>query len=144
MAAGMALWTLTEYAAHRWVMHGRTDIAALPIDPAAPHKMHHRRPRDTSASHRIAALGGITAAGYGAASVGVPWALAAGWVSGYATYDITHWFAHHRPARTTWGHQLRARHLRHHHGAPNANFGVIVDWWDQLFGTVATPARSGS
>lgn len=89
-------------------------------------------------------MSGIAAVGYAAGNLGVSGALAVGWVSGYATYDITHWFAHHRPARTAWGEHLRARHLRHHRGAPNANFGVTVDWWDQLLGTVAPPARSGN
>lgn len=138
-AAGLALWTFTEYAAHRWVMHNREATATLPIDPAAPHMAHHRRPRETSAAARLSAMGGIAAVAMGAHRVGAPTALAATWAAGYVTYDITHWFAHHRPARTNWGEQLRARHLRHHLGAPNANFGVTVDWWDQLFGTVAEP-----
>lgn len=144
VAAGLAVWTLTEYVAHRWFLHSNKRDRAFRTDVAAPHTIHHRRPLETSTIARVGGVSGIAAGAYGAAAFGVPGALAAGWATGYVTYDITHWFAHHRPARTKWGEQLRTRHLRHHHGAPHANFGVTVDWWDQVFGTVAKPAGPGA
>lgn len=146
--AGALSWTLTEYTMHRWLLHGPlAKKQAGPIQVGSVHQAHHREPTATSLLGR--SLGHLAIAGVGAAaavglSAAVPVAAArsagAAWSAGYSTYEITHWNSHHRPAKTAWGERLRERHMRHHYGAPGANLGVTMSFWDKLFGTEA-PAK---
>jgi len=142
---GAIAWTAAEYATHRWVLHGpfgKGRLKHLPLDRL--HRAHHRAPDVTSFVARSAGHVAI-AAGAAAASIGLsmvaPTVLArsasAAFSAGYSTYEINHWNAHHRPARTQWGERLRERHHRHHFGAPASNLGVTIGFWDQVFGTEA-------
>lgn len=137
-AVGALAWTGTEYATHRWVLHGkRKQLGRL-------HRAHHRDPLCTSLLARTAghvAIAGVAVAAASllssiAPTVAVRSATTA-WSLGYSTYEISHWNAHHRPARTKWGQRLRARHNRHHFGAPHSNHGVTIAFWDHLLGTEA-------
>jgi len=150
-AAGAFAWTATEYATHRWVLHSRFGMhqGAGEATGRGMHGLHHRAPLNTRALMRFAGHVGIASVGVIAAfalSTAMPTAVArsaaAVWSAGYSTYEISHWNMHHRPARTAWGHRQRARHHRHHHGAPRSNLGVTTAFWDQLFGTEA-PAQHG-
>jgi sterol desaturase/sphingolipid hydroxylase (fatty acid hydroxylase superfamily) len=144
-AAGAVVWTATEYASHRWVLHGPFGKGRLRhLRLGGPHQAHHRAPLATSLAAR--AVGHLAVAGTTAvASIGlgtIAPAAFARWASatfsvGYSVYEISHWNLHHRPARTQWGQQLRARHDRHHFGAPASNLGVTNNFWDRVFGTEA-------
>ena len=144
-AAGAFAWTATEYASHRWVLHGPFGKGRLKYLPLGGlHRAHHRVPDATSFAARaaghlaVAGAAALTSVGLAAAT---PTMLArsasAAFSAGYTTYEINHWNAHHRPARTQWGERLRARHHRHHFGAPGSNLGVTTGFWDQVFGTEA-------
>lgn len=144
-AAGAFAWTATEYASHRWVLHGpfgKGRLKNLPL--GGLHRAHHRSPLATSlparAAGHLAVAGGAGLAAVGL-SAAMPSAVAgsvcAAFSLGYSTYEINHWNAHHRPARTQWGARLRERHHRHHFGAPASNLGVTISFWDQVFGTEA-------
>jgi len=139
--AGAIGWTATEYISHRWLLHG-------PL--GRMHRAHHRDPLATNPFARagghlaIAAVAAVSAAVMirvrPAFRVGAT-AAAACWSGGYSTYELLHWRAHHRPARTDYGRRLRERHMRHHFGAPQANLGVTIGWWDTIAGTQAAPQR---
>lgn len=143
-SVGAFVWTGTEYATHRWVLHGRLpQLGRL-------HRAHHRDPLCTSLPARAAghvAIAGVAAAASSMLSVLAPALVARSaamaWALGYSTYEITHWNAHHRQARTPWGERHRARHNRHHFGAPGSNHGVTVAFWDHLLGTEAPSSEPG-
>lgn len=150
VAAGALAWTATEYASHRWVLHGpfgRGRLRRLPL--GGLHRAHHRRPEHTvlparAAGHLgVGAGAAIAATALGRLAPTIPAAVirsAAGAFSlGYSTYEVNHWNLHHRAARTARGRLLRARHERHHHGAPASNLGVTVRFWDRLLGTESLP-----
>jgi len=92
--------------------------------PAArEHLMHHAKPARTRPFVRTLGHVGmyLTAAAIGVllslvAPLGVSVALAGGWALGYTTYEAAHF-----------------------HVSPQANHGVLVPWWDQLFGTEVRP-----
>jgi dihydroceramide fatty acyl 2-hydroxylase len=144
-AAGAFLWTATEYASHRWLLHGpfgKGRLKHLPL--GGLHRAHHRAPDATSLTART--VGHMAVASAAAlASVGLgtiaPTALArsatAAFSAGYSTYEISHWNMHQRPARTPMGERLRARHHRHHFGSPASNLGVTTNFWDRVFDTEA-------
>lgn len=147
-AVGAAVWTATEYAMHRWVLHGpfgRGRLSRIPI--GGLHRAHHADPDHTAPLARIAGHIAIAAVGLGGGSLAAramprAVALAAGgaWSAGYSTYELVHWNAHHRAPRTAWGRRVRERHFRHHFGAPSSNLGVTTPVWDRLLGTEADPA----
>lgn len=138
---GAVGWTATEYVAHRWMLHG-------PI--GRMHRAHHRDPMATNPRARLAghvAIAAVASAGAALAArarpalrIGVTGAAVA-WSGGYSIYEVLHWHAHHRPARTAYGHRMRERHMRHHFGAPHANLGVTMSWWDTIAGTNASDPR---
>lgn len=150
IVAGFVTWTLTEYSAHRFLMHsvgGR--------GPAAKeHLMHHAQPDRTRFLIRTAGHFGMYA---GAAAIGfalsltvprpVAIGIALGWALGYTAYEYLHWRAHHRapfasPARLeAFDLRLRQRHFHHHFAQPKQNLGVMNSLWDQLFGTEVDPSR---
>lgn len=141
-AVGLAGWSFTEYATHRWALHP-TDT---PIDVSYQHRQHHRQPAAVHPAARVAglaAIGGVAAAATSLLSRVLPndlaVASAATWAAGYAIYDQYHWALHHRAPRTSIGRTLRHRHFRHHFGSPQKNFGVTTALWDRMFGTEAQP-----
>ena len=155
LAAGAAAWTLTEYATHRWLLHGPFGKSAqrggllsrIPI--GGIHHNHHRDPNwsvlwGRAAGHvAIAAVGGAGARLALAAAPSLPTAgvaaAASAWSAGYSTYDIVHHHLHHRPPRTALGVRMRQRHFRHHFAGARTNLGVTTAVWDRLFGTEAEP-----
>ena len=147
---GAVAWTATEYASHRWVLHGPFGTGRLKRLPLGGlHRAHHRDPNATSLVARSAGHCAVAAAA-AVASVGiaavVPVAAArsaaAAFAAGYSTYEINHWNLHHRPARTARGRHLRVRHDRHHFGAPASNLGVTSALWDKVFGTEAPATQT--
>ena len=141
---GATGWTATEYAAHRWVLHGRFSKPASKVPLGSLHRAHHRDPLCTSLLYRTAGHVAVAAAA-AAVSTGLAMAMpaavarsaAATFAGGYSTYELNHWNFHHRPARTARGELLRRRHHQHHFGAPSSNLGVTMTFWDRLLGTEA-------
>lgn len=141
---GVVAWTLTEYIAHRFTMHSTGGRG-----PAAhEHLMHHAQPERTRPLVRV--IGHISM--YATAlAIGlvlglvmarpIAFALALGWAFGYTAYEGVHFHAHHHAPRGAYDLWLRKRHFHHHFVAPKTNLGVLVPWWDQLFGTEVAPNR---
>lgn len=147
-ALGAFAWTATEYASHRWVLHGPFGKVRLArVSLGGLHRTHHREPLATCLHYRIAGHVAVAVASavvslglHAVMPVAVARSSAAAFSLGYSTYEVNHWNAHHRPARTQWGARLRERHHRHHFGAPGSNLGVTIGFWDQVFGTEAPVA----
>ena len=153
--AGATAWTFTEYATHRWVLHGPFSgnsshsgwLKQIPLGRV--HANHHRDPNwsvlwGRAAGHAAMAMTG--AAGARAlmmAAPGLPTAAVAAagaaWSAGYSTYDIVHHRLHHRAPRTALGTRMRQRHFRHHFARSRTNLGVTTGVWDRLLGTEADP-----
>jgi len=139
VVAGAAGWSLTEYAAHRWHMHGRV-WSRGPV--ASEHRAHHADPLRTRPILRVAAYGGIGLASAAIGSLGTmvgrtttTVALAVSWFGGYTVYETLHHRAHHRAVRWGFERPLRARHVIHHEDRSGVNFGVTTAVWDQVFDT---------
>lgn len=141
-----SMWTIQEYAAHRWLMHGPIEFIRT------SHAGHHRWPLD----HRrlfipmvftiCFAVGNFTA-----------WWIAAGWewatwsvignVLSYFVFELCHWLCH---TDTNTGIEridrlitaVRRHHLNHHvKGATHASFGFTSPTWDYLFSTLPDQAK---
>lgn len=141
---GLCVWTLLEYALHRFLFH---------IDKWLPdnrvgitlhfllHGIHHYLPMDKYRLVMPPALFTILAAPF--------WKVAhtilfhnwyagllgyCGGVSGYIMYDLTHYFLHHRNLPAYYK-ELKKYHLQHHFADFENGFGVTSRFWDRVFGT---------
>ncbi len=63
------------------------------------------------------------------------WPFHAGFVLGYMTYDLTHYYIHHFNPKTKLGLRLKKHHMLHHFKDPDSRFGVSNTVWDAVFGT---------
>jgi sterol desaturase/sphingolipid hydroxylase (fatty acid hydroxylase superfamily) len=65
------------------------------------------------------------------------WPFHAGFVVGYMSYDVTHYYVHHYNPKTRYGLALKKHHMLHHFKTPELRFGVSSMIWDYVFGTKA-------
>jgi len=129
---GFVLWTLIEYAFHRWLLHEWPPLRHL-------HDEHHEHPEALFGTPPLVGVlqialcvfvplwfvGPVTAAG-----------VTAGMLAGYLAYISVHWATHHvRDPRIGYLVRARRRHMLHHYRAGRANFGVSTGFWDRVFGT---------
>ncbi|MDH4414073.1 MAG: sterol desaturase family protein [Rhizobium sp.] len=129
----LALWTLIEYAMHRFVFHHMPYFEAL-------HRQHHVEERallGTPVWLSLPAHGALvflpTLAIW---DVATATAATAGLMAGYLWYVTVHHLLHHRLARHAgYLYRLKRRHALHHHRSQDCNFGVTSGFWDRLFRT---------
>lgn len=131
IAAGVFVWTFSEYAFHRWMYH-----MGFPITVSG-HQKHHDEPT---------------------AYIALPWMVApllflpihqvfanflhlrgfsaflAGWFGGYILYGFTHHSLHHYKLPFAWYRHMQSEH-RIHHALPDSNYGVTTRLWDKVFRT---------
>jgi sterol desaturase/sphingolipid hydroxylase (fatty acid hydroxylase superfamily) len=139
VAAGLAAWTLAEYAVHRFVLHGLQPFRRW-------HAEHHRRPRALVYTPTVISAASIgIAVTLPALLLGDRWtagALTLGMTAGCLGYACAHHALHRSPGQVPLvGPWLRRRarwHALHHAtgvtGAPG-RYGVTTGVWDRLFGT---------
>lgn len=128
---GLLAFTFIEYAAHRWLFHGRTG----PFE--AGHERHHRDPLGYDALPFfmpplfMCALGALFALvippGYALLLAGI---IAAG----YAAYGLSHVVIHVHRFRSPLMRRWAGFHNIHHYH-PDSNFGVTTGLWDAILGT---------
>jgi len=130
-AAGVLLWTLSEYVLHRYLYH----VVESPLKVG--HDLHHEEPRSLLGvpwwMTTIAVLGvyyGLSLVS-NPAIVGVVMAFA--WI-GYVGYCAMHHAFHHAHWRARWFVNARRHHMIHH-ARHNVNWGVTTSLWDRVFGT---------
>jgi hypothetical protein len=131
MLLGIGLWTLAEYALHRFVLHGVQPFKRW-------HSEHHLRPAALICAPTILSGALIVTL------VLLPaWALVGKWLAsaltlgvllGYLAYATTHHAVHHWRTRNDWLKQRKRWHASHHL-APSACFGVTSSGWDWVFGS---------
>lgn len=143
---GLLLWSLTEYALHRWVFHYRPRSPLGKRLHFLVHGIHHDYPRDSTrlvmpppVSVPLAALFWLAfRAAFGAQHE----AIFAGFLLGYVIYDAIHYATHHWRMNGRVGRFLAEYHLRHHFRDDDRGYGVSSPLWDYVFGTVATRTRA--
>lgn len=129
----LALWTLIEYAMHRFVFHRAPYLIAL-------HRQHHDEERallGTPVWVSLLAHGALVFLPVLAIwDIATATAATAGVMAGYLWYVTIHHMLHHRVSRQTgYLYRLKHRHALHHHRSEECNFGVTSDFWDRLFNT---------
>ncbi len=135
LVAGLFTWTLLEYVIHGVLGHEyRTFVTPL-------HDVHHRDPHAVFAlgswiPATLVLFGGLAWFGLGAAVI-----FYGGILAGFAVYELVHYRIHFSSPSCEFEARLRARHLAHHLGEPDAIFGVTSRIWDVVFGTDPEPER---
>ena len=145
-AAGIGIWTLTEYWLHRLVFHWEPDHAFGRRMHFIIHGIHHDHPNDKLRLVMPPAVSIPLAALFFAAFVllfGTPAAfpIFAGLLVGYLVYDYTHYYVHHFVPRSALGKRLREQHMRHHFQDHRFGYGVSSPLWDVVFGTLPRKRR---
>jgi sterol desaturase/sphingolipid hydroxylase (fatty acid hydroxylase superfamily) len=143
--AGLFLWTFAEYTLHRFVFHFRPRSPLQEKIAFLFHGVHHAQPKCKTrlvmpppVSIPFGALFYLLFYLVGAILLRRPeWVspLAAGFLSGYLTYDLTHYATHHYPMRWGFLKTLKRHHMQHHYKNPGGRFGVSSPLWDLVFGT---------
>lgn len=148
VAAGWLVWSATEYAMHRFLFHLRPRGDASRVVLFLVHGHHHAFPEDrtrlVATLPQSASVFALLGWSFRAWSHGHSWALLAGAMVGYLAYEAVHWTAHHGAPERRLGRWLRNHHLRHHHEAPTARFGIGSPLWDWVLGTARTARDGGS
>lgn len=136
---GFALWTLAEYWLHRLVFHWQGSSTWSQRLHFLLHGVHHRWPHD---KYRLVMPPGASIPLYFGflllflfALGPWGWAFHAGFVAGYAFYDLTHYWLHHGRPRGAYGRRLRRHHMLHHFKDSSFGFGVSNLIWDRVFGS---------
>ena len=137
--AGLLAWSLLEYAAHRKSFHHEPTSRWQVAYGYLVHGVHHAYPDDARRwMMPIAVTIPLAALFYLAFAValgrfGGP--AFAGFIHGYLTYDLLHYFIHRGRVPTRLGRYLRQYHLVHHFKSPDRHFGVSSPLWDVVFRT---------
>ena len=136
--AGLAGWTVIEYALHRFVLHGLAPFRRW-------HAEHHDRPTALICAPTILSAAAIvilvTLPAWLLGNLWSACALTFGVLAGYLAYAITHHATHHWHADTAWLKQRKRWHALHHYVGAAGCYGVTSSFWDHVFGSVRrTPA----
>jgi sterol desaturase/sphingolipid hydroxylase (fatty acid hydroxylase superfamily) len=138
---GFVSWTLTEYWLHRtffhWVPKGKWGERMHFL----VHGVHHTWPKD---KYRLVMPPAVSISlfwiflGLFAVTLGnkYMWGFHAGFVAGYMTYDVTHYYIHHFNPKSKFGLTLKKHHMLHHFKDHDSRFGVSSRAWDHVFGTL--------
>lgn len=140
-AAGLVVWTLTEYWLHRTLFHWVPAGWLGEKMHFILHGVHHDWPRDR---YRLVMPVPVSVGLFCVfllIFVGLlgpnGWLFQVGFSVGYVSYDMLHYAMHHAPAKWGWFKALRKHHLIHH--SPNkgrdTKFGVSTTLWDRVFRT---------
>lgn len=142
--AGGLFWLLFEYSLHRYVFHWHTSRYYSNIVHFLIHGHHHITPMDFDrlVFPPVPALifGGpfwFLAPRILGIEAGYPWLL--GFVLGYLTYDMTHFWIHHGVPKNRFLRNQKRRHVHHHYFKPSVNFGISNPLFDVVFGTLVEP-----
>lgn len=137
---GVLLWTIFEYAFHRWAFHYHPKSIPGKKLHFLVHGIHHDYPRDRTrlvmpllVSIPLAVLFYfIFQSLFGA----YYYTIFSGFILGYVAYDSIHFATHHMPMKGKIGKYLKEYHLRHHYNDEHTAYGVSNPLWDYVFSTV--------
>ena len=135
IVSGYWFWTLTEYVAHRFVLHRVPVFATL-------HKAHHDEPHALIGTPTIFSLVVFYCFAFWPVAEFDGMRPAASWFAGlllgYFLYVTAHYIVHHvSSGGFRFVKKLKRQHALHHHSEADCNFGVTTSFWDRLFGTLS-------
>ncbi|RZM31643.1 MAG: fatty acid hydroxylase [Sphingomonas sp.] len=139
IAGGLLIWTLFEYAMHRFIFHLKLKSAWWKRLIFVTHGNHHAMPGDRYRNIMppivsVVISGMIWIAFY--LMFGAPGSvLFLGFGIGYVVYDVIHYACHQLPMRGPLLRKLRQHHNRHHYAKQEGNFAITAIVWDRVFGT---------
>ena len=144
---GFCIWTLFEYAFHRWLLHHKRFPLIRKIFWNGLHREHHMYRQMVDPDHRtihlaislpivlllIGSVGMATKSGWGLAILG-------GWLLSYCIYETLHWLYHlcdpdRGVGKFLWIYGIGHAHTVHHFHHAGKNYGFITVFWDRVFDT---------
>ena len=139
-AAGLLVWSLTEYLVHRFLFHHEATSSVGRRLQFIVHGVHHDAPDDPT---RLLMPPAPMTAGFAilyglfriALGPGLVEPFSAGFLVGYLIYDYLHFAIHRTRPRIRLVRCLRRRHMLHHFVTPDARWGVTSPLWDSVFRT---------
>lgn len=149
LAAGLFIWTITEYILHRFIFHYVPKSGWGLRLHFIFHGVHHDYPRDAkrlvmppSASIPLALLFYFL----------FTWLLPgmmidaffAGFLAGYLTYDMMHYAMHHANFKSPIMKAIKQHHMLHHYADASKGYGVSSSLWDLIFRTTFPPKKQES
>lgn len=145
---GYFIWTLIEYFGHRFLFHYEFPGRFGARIHFLIHGVHHVHPSDPLRLVMPALLSGpIMLIAYGVTRLlfGLPlgYPVLMGFITGYLSYDMVHYYLHHAEPKTRLGLTLRRLHMLHHFRDPSRGFGVSAPWWDYVFKTAFVRTERG-
>ncbi len=137
---GLVVWTLVEYALHRFIFHFEPKSKLGEQIHFLFHGVHHDYPNDSKRLVMPPAVSiPLAFLFYYSFGLVLPgdWLFPffSGLVSGYLVYDMLHYAIHHARIQGSWWNALKTHHLKHHFKDPNKGFGVSSPFWDILIGS---------
>lgn len=145
--AGVIVWTITEYALHRFVFHFEPRSPILRQAIYVIHANHHADPNDALRNLMPPIVSIPVGSLIWALSVWImgsagTWFLL-GFMSGYVAYDLVHFATHQMPMKGRLGRMLKTHHMRHHHLKHEGNYAITGMIWDRVFSTRISSIRKG-
>jgi sterol desaturase/sphingolipid hydroxylase (fatty acid hydroxylase superfamily) len=145
-AAGLFVWSLTEYLVHRFVFHLKPTTPGRRRLQFVLHGVHHADPDDLGRLLIPPAPAIIASLAFYALFrivLGPVWVepFFAFFLMGYLAYDYIHLGVHRGTLPTELGRYLRRQHMLHHHATPEARWGVSSPLWDHVFRSTSVRHR---
>ena len=140
IAAGLFIWTITEYLLHRFIFHFHTTSNFGKRITFMFHGVHHDYPNDTKRLVMPPSVSIPLATGFfflfkvlvGDIFV-APFFI--GFIAGYLFYDISHYAIHHFNMHSKFWLVIKNHHMIHHYQRPELGFGVSSPLWDLILKT---------
>lgn len=139
-AAGIFVWSFTEYVMHRFLFHYHPTSNFGKRVHFIFHGVHHDYPNDAKRLVMAPAVSVPLAVLYyflfraliGEANVAP---FFSGFVVGYLVYDMTHYAIHHFQFKNGWWMKVKMHHMVHHYKDDENGYGVSSKFWDIIFRT---------
>lgn len=139
ISAGLLVWSLFEYAMHRYLFHLESDVPVLRWFVYLIHGNHHASPNDPlrglmplPVSVSVGSL--VWVACVALLGTAGTW-LFLGFMMGYVFYDAIHFACHQWQMRGKIGQMFKRHHMRHHYVDEDGNFAISALFWDRVFGS---------
>lgn len=139
LVLGVLIWTLFEYAMHRFIFHLKLKSEFGRWLIFLTHGNHHEAPGDRYRNIMPPMVSVVISAAIWAGF----WTLLGpkgsvlylGFGIGYVVYDAIHYACHQLPMRGPVLRKLRRHHIRHHYAKQDGNYAITATFWDRVFGT---------
>lgn len=139
LVLGVLIWTLFEYAMHRFIFHLKLNSEFGRWLIFLTHGNHHEAPDDRYRNIMPPIVSVVVSAAIWAGF----WMLLGpkgsvlylGFGIGYVVYDAIHYACHQLPMRGPVLRKLRRHHIRHHYAKQDGNYAITATFWDRVFGT---------